>query len=106
MSNTVKLSAKLAGDDDLNGLDSLADAMIDDPRTPRVAVVWFDCSKIVDNTDDDTRIPYARIRRFEPVGTAAAMPAELRSIVEQAAEQRTGKTPLPYDQIDGIEVEG
>ena len=105
MSNTVKLSAKLAGDDDLNGLDSLAQAMTDEPKTVRVAVVWFDCSKIVDDTDDDTRVPYARIRRFEPVGLAENMPEGLRSLVEQAAEERTGKAPLPYNSVDGFEVE-
>lgn len=107
MSNTVKLSAKLAKDDDLNGLDSLAEDMIEDPREVRLAVVWFDCSKIVDNTDDETHVPYARVRRFEPIGTAEAMPAALQQLVEQAAEARTGKAPLPYDQVDsdGIEVE-
>lgn len=105
MSNTVKLSAKLAGDDDLNGLDSLAQSLIDDPHTARIAVVWFDCSKIVTNPDEDTEVPYARIRRFEPIGTAEEMPEGLRAVVEQAAEARTGKTPLPYDQVDGIEVD-
>lgn len=104
MSNTVKLSAKLAGDDDLNGLDSLAGDMIDDPKTARLAVIWFDCQKVVSNTDDDTEIPYARIRRFEPIGTAESMPPALQQIVEQAAEDRTGKAPLPYDAVDGIEV--
>lgn len=105
MSNTVKLSAKLAGDDDLNGLDSLAQAMINDPHQVRLAVVWFDCQKIVNNTDDETEIPYARIRRFEPVGVAEEMPGELQQIVQQAAQDRTGKTPLPFDAVDGIEVE-
>lgn len=104
MSDTVKLSAKLAKDDDLNGLDSLAQEMIDDPKIARVAIIWFDCSKIVDNTDDDTRVPYARIRRFEPVGLAEEMPAELQQLVERAAESRTGKSPLPFDQVEG-EVE-
>jgi hypothetical protein len=105
MSNTVKLSAKLAGDDDLNGLDSLAQAMTDQPQQVRVAVVWFDCSKIVDNTDDETRVPYARIRRFEPISTAEDMPAELQRIVETSAQERTGKVPLPYNNVDGFEVE-
>lgn len=107
MSNTVKLSAKLAKDDDLNGLDSLAEDMIEDPKQVRIAIVWFDCSKIVDNTDDETRVPYARIRRFEPTGLAEDMPAELQMIITRAAELRTGKAPLPFDQVDsdGIEVE-
>lgn len=103
MSDVVKLSAKLAGDDDLNGLDSLADSLIDDPKTARIAVVWFDCSKIVDDTDTETRVPYARIRRFEPLGNAETMPDVLRQIVEDAAEQRTGKMALPFDRIEGFD---
>lgn len=105
MSEQVKLSAKLAGDDDLNGLDALADDLINDPTTPRIAVCWFDVQKIVQSVDDDSEVPYVRIRRFEPIGTAAEMPEGLRAVVEQAAEQRTGKAAIPFDQVDGIEVD-
>lgn len=100
MSDAVKLSAKLAKDDEFNGLDSLAAELINDPRQIRVALIYFDCCKIVDNTDDDTRTPYARIRRFEPIGDVDEVPDDLRKLVQQAVEDRTGKAPLPFGQID------
>lgn len=105
MSEQVKLSAKLAKDDEFNGLDQLAVEMINDPHQVRVAVVWFDTVKIVDNTDEETRVPYARIRRFEPIGNVEDVPAELQQLVQGAVEARTGKAPLPFGQVDSAEVE-
>lgn len=106
MSDTVKLSSKLAADPDLNGLDSLADAMIEDPRQIRVAVVHFDTVKIIDDTDTGARVPYARIRKVEPIGNVDEVPAELAQIVQRATEERTGKAPLPFESVEGISVSG
>lgn len=103
MSNTVKLSSKLAADDDLNGLDYLASQMIENPRQVRIAVVWFDTVKIIDNTDDDSRIPYARIRRWESLGNVEDVEQSIRDIVAEAAEERTGKAPLPFEAAYEVE---
>lgn len=105
MSDKVKLVGKLAGDDDLQGLDSMADELLDNPEQVQVAVIHFDVSKIVEDTDEHNRVPYVRIRRFEPVGDVDNAPDELQRIVTQAVEDRTGKAPLPFDAVDGIEVE-
>lgn len=105
MSDTVKLSAALAADPDLNGLDSLAEDMIENPRQIRVAVVHFDTVKIVDNTDDESRVPYARIRRFEPLGNVEEISDKLRDLLQEAVEDRTGKKPLPFGQVDDPEAE-
>ena len=58
----------MEANEETNGLDDLHGELIDDPRQVRVGIVYFDVSKIVDNTDDGSRVPYARIRRFEPIG--------------------------------------
>lgn len=103
MSERVKLSAKLAADDDLNGLDSLAADMIDNPKQQRVAIVWFDTVKVTVNTDDDSEVPTARIRRFEPLGNVEDVDASVRDLVAKATEARTGKSPLPFDQPYEVE---
>lgn len=105
MSDSVKLSSALAKDDEVNGLDGLADELVENPKQIRVAVIYFDVAKIVDKTDDDSRIPYARIRRFEPIGTVDEVPDKLRDLLQQAVEDRTGKTPLPFGEVDAIEVD-
>lgn len=105
MSEQVKLSSKLAKDDEFNGLDQLADDMIANPHQVRVAIVYFDTVKVVTNTDEDQETPYARIRRFEPIGNVEQIPDDLQKMIQQAVADRTGKTPLPFGQVDGIEVE-
>lgn len=105
MSEQVKLSARLEANDETNGLDDLHDDLIADPRQVRAAIVYFDVSKIVDNTDDQSRTPYARIRRFEPLGNVEDVSADLQKLIQQAVEARTGKQPLPFGQVDGIEVD-
>lgn len=106
MSDTVKLSARLEGNDETNGLDALAGELINDPSQIRVAVIYFDVCKIVDNTDDQTRVPYARIRRFEPLGDVDEISDDLRKLIQKAVEDRTGKAPLPFGQLDGADDEG
>lgn len=97
MSSSVKLSSKLAADDDLNGLDSLATDMIDNPKQQRVAIVWFDTVKVTVDTDTETEVPTARIRRFEPLGNVEDVDTTVRDLVAKATEARTGKSPLPFD---------
>lgn len=105
MSDSVKLSSKLAKDDEFNGLDALADDMINNPHQVRVAVIYFDTVKVVTNTDEESEVPYARIRRFEPIGNVEDVSSELQNLIQQAVEARTGKAPLPFGTVDGIEVE-
>lgn len=105
MSAAVKLSSALAGDENLNGLDAMADELIADRKTIRVAVIWFDTVKVVEKTDDDTRVPYARIRRLVPLGKADEVPAELQRLIQRADEARTGNAPLPFGSVEAHEVE-
>lgn len=72
VSAVVKLAGKLPGDLETNGLDDQVDDLVDSPHEIRVALVWYDVSKITDETDSGKRIPTVRVRRIEPLGSAVA----------------------------------
>lgn len=105
MSAVVKLSSALPGDNDTNGLDDLADELVADPATIRVSIAWHDVAKIVDDTDEGTRVPYVRIRRIECLGLAKDIGDQIRALVQNATEARTGRKPLPFDAPEPYEVE-
>lgn len=101
MSATVKLSASLPGNEDTNGVDALVGELIDDPRALRFAVVWFDTKHVTLDTDSGDSVPTIRIRRFEPIGLVGEVNPEIRAAVAVAHELRTGRTPLPFDDVIG-----
>lgn len=100
MSAAVKLSSKLAGDDEFNGLDATVDELLEEPTKLRVAVVVYDVRNIVENIDDDTRIPVVRLRKFEPLGPVGEVPDAITMQIAAAHERRTGRTALPLDVLD------
>ena len=100
MSATVRLSAKLAKDDELNGLDDLAADLIEDPAKIRCAVIWFDAVKVTHDTDTGDDIPTARIRKLEPIGDAKDVPDIIRKAVADAYHARSGSQPLPFEDVD------
>lgn len=104
MSNTVKLSGKLAKDDEFNGLDAQADELIKDPETVRVAVVYYDRYDLHIKRDG-TKVPTIQLRRFEPIGNVGDVSPELQRAIQRAVEERTGKAPLPFGQVEDFEVE-
>lgn len=80
MSDLVRLSSAMPADDELNGLDALADQLNDEPGVLRVALITFDAGKIVYSVDNDVHIP-------------------LRKALASAREKRTGKFPLPIEAV-------
>lgn len=100
MSATVKLSSKLPGDPEINGLDAYADHLLNNPDELLVAVVFFDSPKELVDHEADTRVPLARIRRIEPLGTIPDVPQSVRSAMATAEEQRTGRKPLPFEIVE------
>jgi hypothetical protein len=100
MSAVVKLSTKLPGDFETNGLDALAQDLLDDPSTLRLAVVWIDVARVVIDTDSGEHVPTVRIRRIEPVGDVGVAIPALRKLVGEAFEGRTGRSPLPFDIVE------
>lgn len=105
MSAVVKLSSALPADDELNGLDDTAADLLADRRTIRAAVVLYDTAKVVEKTDDDTVVPYVRIRKFTPLGKASEVPAALQKMITKADHDRTGREPLPFDSVEAHEIE-
>lgn len=99
MSAVVKLSSKMPGDFETNGLDSLASDLVHDPKTIRLGVCWFDVQKVTIDADTGEEVPTVRIRRFEPLGDADEVSQAIRDAVGEAQEKRTGRTPLPFDIV-------
>lgn len=106
MSAIVQLSSKLPGDEDFNGVDAIALDLQKDPDTIRCAVVFYDVSKITRQVDAGTDVPTIRVRKFEPICDVSNVPEALRAIVDAAVEQRTGRKPLPLDQVEPLDFGG
>jgi hypothetical protein len=101
MSALVKLSSKLPGDYETNGVDQIAADLVDDPRAVRIAVVWFDTQRTIVDTDTDEHVPVIRVRRFEPLGLVEDVGPEVRDAVQAAVERRTGRAPIPFADLEG-----
>lgn len=100
MSDTVKLSGKLPGNLETNGLDAIAPQLLDDPEQIRVGLIWFDTSKITTNTDTGDHVPTVRVRRIEPVGTIDTYPDGFAELASAAFSDRTGRDPIDVGQVE------
>lgn len=100
MSAVVKLSGVLAGNDEFNGLDSTVDELLVAPTKLRVGIVVYDVRNIVEDIDEETRVPVVRIRKFEPLGSVGEVPDAITMAIAAAHERRTGRTALPLDVLD------
>lgn len=103
MSAAVKLSTKLPGDPTINGLDSYASRLVDDPEELLVVVAYLDTAKVTIDTDTDDHIPTVRVRRVEPLGRLSDVPQGVRDAVAAAEEERTGRKPLPFELVEAGE---
>lgn len=102
MSESVRLSAKLPGDEEINGLDQLAPAMLDAPEKVICAIVWLDVSAVTTNIDEGTETPTVRVRRIEPIGHLDRVPDAVIALAGELMEARTGRRPLPFDTLEGL----
>jgi hypothetical protein len=100
MSAFVRLSSKLPGDPETNGVDALSDALVKDPARIRYGVVWFDAAKVTEDTDTGDVVPTMRVRRIEPIGEADAVLPEIARVVEDAVRARTGRAPIPFAIVE------
>lgn len=107
MSAVVKLAAKMPGDPETNGVDALATTLVDEAEEGngnlRVAIVWFDTSKVTLDTDSGTYVPTIRIRRIEPVGIVGDVDPSIVAAVEAAVERRTGRKAIPFGMVEVAE---
>lgn len=99
MSATVKLSGKLPGDPDINGLDAHRDDLLKTPEKVRLVLGWVDVDKITEVVATGEHVPTLVFRRLELVGDADNAPPELKELALRLYEARTGKSPLPIDQV-------
>jgi hypothetical protein len=100
MSAVVKLAAALPGEPEINGLDAERDDLLANPTMIRAAVVWYDARSETTNYRTGDKVPMIELRRFEPLGPLEDVPDVVRDLVIKRAESRTGRTPLPFDEID------
>ena len=100
MSKTVKLASAMPADEAANGLDALRDELVKTPELVRCAFVWFDVRDVNHNVPSNVDVPTIEIRKFEPVGLASEIPADLKRAVLDLADKRMGKQALPFDQVE------
>lgn len=99
MSNTIKLSSKLPGDAEINGLDSRQEHFLHDGETPICALVWVVATKVTRDLATDEEVPTVEIRRIEPIGTPSAVPQAIQDLASELYEKRTGRNPLPFSSL-------
>ena len=99
MSDLLKLSTALPGDQEINGLDALAAALVEDPSRMVCAVLILDVKDVRYITDVEAHVPTMRFRRGE-AWLVDETPEEVRLAMVQRSEERTGRTPLPFGEVE------
>lgn len=100
-----KFASKLPNDD-RNGLDTIANAFVDDPKGCHVIVALVDCKEVTTDVDTGAEIPTLRFRAVEGFRRDSRKGVELRRLWRETWEARTGNHALPlevendFDDID------
>ena len=97
MSAAIRLSSKLPGDREINGLDHLARDFIEGAVI--CGIVWLRPTKVTEDLATGDTVPTVEIARIEAIGYIDAVPAEVRQLAAQLYEERMGRDPLPFDQL-------
>lgn len=98
MSNSLKLSTALPGDDEINGLDVLAEPIVTDPSQMICVVAVLDVKDVRYIRDLEAHVPTLRFRRGE-AWLLNDTPEEVRLAMIERAEERMGRTPLPFGEL-------
>lgn len=96
MSQTVKLSSKLPGDPEINGLDALHDRLTMDD-TPILCLTWVVPTKVTRDISSEIEVPTVEVRRIEPIAAVDLAPQEVVNLAAELYEKRTGRNPLPIE---------
>lgn len=105
MSDKLKISTALPGDEAINGLDALADQLVDQPSQMICAVIICDVKDVRYITDLEAHVPTLRFRRGE-AWPLADTPEAVRIAMIQRSEARLGRTPLPFGEVAVKTAEG
>ena len=100
MSKTVKLAGALPGDEATNGIDGLRKELLETPEVVRCAFIWYDVRNVNHVVATGEDVPTIEVRKIVPVGLASEIPADMKAAVLKLDEERRGKTPLPFDDIE------
>ena len=97
----VKIAAQLTrANREFNGLDRIAQELVDQPHGTRYAVVAFEVKRVTDEVDEGVKIPTAQIAHIEPVD---ADDLRVREILAERYQDRTGKSldgdPTLFDEV-------
>jgi hypothetical protein len=103
MSAVVKLSSKLPGDFEINGLDGIVDELIANPKTVRLAVTTFSVSKLTTDVATGDEVPTIETHSIEVAGTEGEGFEALKAFVLDQRRLRTGREPLPFDTVEIVE---
>lgn len=88
-------------DENRNGLDEIAAAVVKDPTDLVPMLVLADCKQIITRPDTGDRIAVMRIRRIEPISGKDADAA--KRLYRKVFERRTGKNALPIEEQEEID---
>lgn len=97
MSAAIRLSSKLPGDPEINGLDGLSTQFTE--GTVYCAIAWIRPTKVTEDLATGDFVPTVEIARIEPVAALGSVPAEIRTLAAALYEERMGRTPLPFDAL-------
>jgi hypothetical protein len=87
---------------DANGLGPIVRDLIDEPHRFHVVMAIIDCKSVNTNFDTGEVVPTARIRRIEVMLSQDL--TEAQRLMRRALENRTGRTVLPLDLEDDIQI--
>jgi len=100
MSASIKLSGALPGIEDVNGLDTFVQNLIDDPDgTTVTAIVILDVKDVRYSVAEGAHIPTVQVRRIEGWLTEDA-PLTVREALVHRQEARTGRTPMAFGVVE------
>jgi hypothetical protein len=92
----VKLAGRLPGSVERNGVNHVQPKLIEDGLARRVALIVYDAPTETVDHEEKTQTPKLRVLWIEDMG-AEGEAKELVNAMERAAEDRTGRAPLPLD---------
>lgn len=103
MSAKVKLSSKLPGKEEWNGLDHYAADIAADPTLMLGCWVVLGHPRTMVNHEAGTSVPVMEVRSIEVVTTDGTTPDvdTIKAVVDAAFFERTGKQPLPIGEAFG-----
>ncbi|MFJ8913406.1 DNA translocase FtsK [Amycolatopsis sp. NPDC102389] len=94
---SVSLSGRLPKDDK-NGLGRISSTLVEDSASTHLIVAVVDCATVTTNMDTGEVIPTARIVAVEAFPGSSADAKQLRRMLREAYEQRTGLQALPFEK--------